>query len=108
VKGLSNLKPGLPRLGHSMPGLPEPEPTWGQGRGGRPWRRTRARILERDKYLCQCEACRKANLLTPANEVDHIIPISQGGTGEDSNLRAINAQCHALKTALEAQAAERG
>jgi 5-methylcytosine-specific restriction protein A len=74
---------------------------WGQGRGGRPWRRKRERILERDKYLCKCTECIKNNLLTPADEVDHIIPISQGGSDDDSNLAAINHECHKRKTAAE-------
>ncbi|SFY16506.1 HNH endonuclease [Azotobacter vinelandii] len=38
-----------------------------------------------------------------ADEVDHITPLSQGGTDDDSNLRAIASRpCHARKTAREA------
>ncbi len=73
---------------------------YGQGRGGRPWRHKRDGILQRDKHLCQ--SCIKAGRITRATEVDHIIPIAFGGTGEDSNLQAICETCHRAKTAQEA------
>lgn len=68
---------------------------------GRPWRRLRDRILERDKHLCQCEECKSEGRITLAEEVDHIIPISQGGTDKESNLRAISKECHKKKTMRE-------
>lgn len=108
MKGLSNLKPQVQRLDQTMAQPLPQEQTWGQGRGGRPWRRIRARILERDHYLCQCEDCKANHLVTLADEVDHIIPTSQGGTDEDWNLRAINAEHHKLKTARESQGGRRG
>ena len=78
-----------------------PDESWGNGRGGRPWRRKRDRILKRDGYMCQCEECR--GMKRVADEVDHITPLSQGGTDDDSNLRAIASRpCHARKTAREA------
>ena len=73
--------------------------TRGKGRGGRPWRTIRERILKRDGYMCQCDTCRGVRLL--ADEVDHILPISQGGTDSDDNLRSINKNCHKLKTSQE-------
>lgn len=74
--------------------------SWGNGRGGRPWRRKRDRILKRDGYMCQCSECK--GLKRIANEVDHVVPLSQGGTDDDSNLIAIAAYpCHARKTARE-------
>lgn len=91
---------------------PPPQPgqaegsRWGQGRGGRPWRRIRDRILKRDEYLCQ--ACRREGLLTLAEEVDHIVPEHQGGTDDDSNLEAICKPHHDAKTQAEAHAARRG
>lgn len=75
---------------------------------GRPWRRVRDRIMRRDCYLCQCEKCQAEGLLTPAHEVDHIVPLSQGGTDQDSNLRAINRECHKLKTQRESDLGRRG
>lgn len=81
----------------------EPEPIrYGQGRGGRPWRRLREQILERDGYLCQCQACEKRSVPLIAHEVDHIKPIAQGGTDDPKNLQAINRDCHKAKTRAEA------
>ena len=74
---------------------------WGNGRGGRPWRRLRDAVLLRDHYLCQCAEC--ANRLAPliATEVDHVIPLAKGGTDSMDNLRAINSECHKAKTLRE-------
>ncbi|MGE8516697.1 MAG: HNH endonuclease [Alcaligenes nematophilus] len=75
------------------------------GRGGRSWRRRRDYILIRDGGLCQCETCQALGSPLPADEVDHVIPISQGGTDAHDNLRAINADCHRKKSQREALAA---
>jgi 5-methylcytosine-specific restriction endonuclease McrA len=38
-----------------------------------------------------------------AQQVDHVLAVSQGGSDEDTNLAAIHAYpCHAAKTAREA------
>lgn len=76
-----------------------------QGRRTRPlpknWEHTRRRILRRDRWVCYI--CHK----TGANGVDHIVPVSQHGSEDDSNLAAIHeVPCHATKTALEANAAK--
>ncbi|CAH0650399.1 MULTISPECIES: HNH endonuclease [Pseudomonas] len=73
------------------------ETQWGSGRGGRPWRRIRDRILLRDNYTCQ--AC---GLVTKDLEVDHIINVAEGGSDDDSNLQALCVPCHQEKTAAEA------
>ena len=55
----------------------------------------RRHILERNGYTCQvcgagageeslCESGKKCRL-----KIDHIVPISQGGTDEEHNLRAV-------------------
>lgn len=80
----------------------------GSGRGGRPWRRLRAAVLARANHLCQCSECKALGRLREATEVDHIIPLAQGGTDCMSNLCAINADCHAAKTRRDAQAGRRG
>lgn len=77
------------------------------GRGGRPWRRLRAQVLERDRYLCQCDQCRAEGRAAPAHEVDHVRPVAEGGDDSAANLRAINADCHKRKTLSEAQRAQR-
>lgn len=75
------------------------EEKYGQGRGGRPWRRTRERILDRDQRLCQ--PCLASGWVTLATEVDHIRPRAEGGRDDDSNLQAICSACHASKTSAE-------
>ena len=70
---------------------------WGNGRGGRPWRRTVERIKVRDKYTCQ--VCGR---ITDEGDVDHRIPLSKGGSGEDSNLQYLcRKPCHERKTLEE-------
>jgi 5-methylcytosine-specific restriction endonuclease McrA len=65
----------------------------------RDWGRTRRRILRRDGGVCY--VCHKPG----ANAVDHIVPVSAGGSEDDSNLASIHERpCHAAKTAQEANA----
>lgn len=69
-----------------------------QSRGyGAEWDKKRIRILERDHYLCQCRHCKAAGRVSPASEVDHITPKAKGGSDDDSNLQAINSDCHKRK-----------
>lgn len=76
-----------------------------QARGyGGGWDKLRLRILERDKYLCQ--QCLTRGRVTPAREVDHILPKHKGGTDALENLSAICKNCHAEKTAKEAAEAQ--
>jgi 5-methylcytosine-specific restriction protein A len=74
--------------------------SYGEGRGGRPWRRLRDQIMARDGYMCQCDRCKGVKLV--AHEVDHILPVAKGGTDDPSNLRAMHRDCHAEKTKREA------
>lgn len=61
------------------------------------WKRTRKRILKRDNGIC-CE-CGKPG----SDQVDHRIPVAEGGTDDDSNLAAIHGiPCHQAKTLAEA------
>ncbi|HDR2706480.1 TPA: HNH endonuclease [Enterobacter mori] len=71
-----------------------------QERGyGRPWEVRRARILQRDKYICQ--ECRRAGIATRASTIDHILAKAHGGTDDDFNLEALCWPCHRTKTARE-------
>lgn len=67
---------------------------------GKDWEKTRVRILRRDNGLCQ--PCLKNHRVTPASQVDHIVPKAEGGTDEDENLQSICLDCHKVKTAKEA------
>lgn len=75
----------------------------GRGRGGRPWRRLRDQVMERDRYLCQ--PCHRKARAMPASAVDHIIPEAEGGTTTPGNLEAICGSCHQAKTQDEARRA---
>lgn len=66
---------------------------------GRPWRRLRARILAAQPLCVHCE---RAGRVTLATELDHRVPLSQGGTDDPANLDPICSDCHQAKTAAEA------
>lgn len=62
-----------------------------------PWVRVRLSILERDGYLCQIQG---PTCKTRATEVDHIIPIVEGGSRLDpTNLRSVCRPCHNTRKA---------
>ena len=63
------------------------------------WVKLRKFILERDAYLCQ--ECYRRKKLTPATDVDHIVPKSAGGTDDESNLQSLCMACHKMKSMLE-------
>jgi 5-methylcytosine-specific restriction protein A len=62
----------------------------------------RKRILS--LYLDTCHVCGKRG----ADQVDHLTPLSEGGSDDDANLAPIHAEpCHREKTAAEAQRGRR-
>lgn len=57
-----------------------------------------------DSYIAAhplCEQCQRAGRITPAEEVHHIQPLSQGGTHARDNLMALCKRCHSEITARE-------
>lgn len=56
----------------------------------------RVKILDRDDYTCQ--ACGSERWL----QVDHIIPVSKGGSNAERNLQALCRDCNRAKGAREA------
>jgi len=70
---------------------------YGQGRGGRPWRRKVEQIKVRDQYTC-----RHCGVVTVVGSCDHITPRAEGGTDADSNLQWLCNPCHDTKTKAEA------
>lgn len=66
---------------------------------GRPWRRLREQILQRDQYLCQ--PCRRKGRITVATQVDHIIALANKGDDKPLNLQAICEPCHEAKTLID-------
>ena len=69
---------------------------------GSRWMAHRARILARDGWLCV--HCLAKGRPQAAVEVDHIIPLEQGGSYKDANLQSLCHDCHAVKTATEQRA----
>ena len=85
---------------------------WGKGDAkrirGHAWMRIRHRIQVRDKYRCQtCLRAGRHAPPDPSNEVDHVVPLCQGGTNRDDNLEIICSECHIAKTTREAGHAPR-
>ena len=67
-------------------------------RYGRAWKRIR------DRYIAGhplCEECEQNGYVTAAEEVHHILPLSQGGTHDEDNLMALCTACHSAKTLTE-------
>jgi 5-methylcytosine-specific restriction protein A len=96
---LSTIKSSLPTLPSALPGIPVVQGNYGKGRGGRPWRRLRESILQRDQHLCL--PCKAKGRYTQADEVDHVVPEAEGGTDDRSNLQSICKPCHDEKTKAE-------
>jgi 5-methylcytosine-specific restriction protein A len=59
----------------------------------------RARVLHEEPLCRYCRACL-------STQVDHIIPLAQGGTSERDNLAGVCRGCHNAKTHTEAQRAK--
>lgn len=67
-------------------------------RYGRSWKRIRDRYI---KLHLLCEECEKQGILTPAQEVHHIKPLSKGGDHDIYNLMALCNSCHSKITAKD-------
>jgi hypothetical protein len=67
--------------------------------GSHEWKRKQARIMARDKGMCQL--CRKRVVLTKGDplspSLDHIIPVAQGGSNDDANLQLAHLVCNVIK-----------
>lgn len=123
---LATLQARVPMLGGNVgvattPGWQDSRRASRHERGyGADWDKRRVRILKRDQYLCRCLDCKGGDIrVRPAHEVDHIVgkaewQVEHGsldGVDDDSNLQAINRDCHRKKTQGEQQrayAAHRG
>ena len=66
------------------------------------WRKLRRMVLARQP-LCADPFGVHAMLgeIVPATEVDHIVPVREGGENSLENLQALCASCHSRKTNLE-------
>lgn len=58
----------------------------------------RKRVFAREPL---CRACTAAGRISPAEELDHIVMVSRGGTDDIDNLQPLCKACHADKTARD-------
>jgi 5-methylcytosine-specific restriction enzyme A len=45
-----------------------------------------------------CLSCKAKGIVRLAEELDHIVPVSKGGTNDDGNLQMLCKECHHTKT----------
>lgn len=65
---------------------------------GRRHQRMRTMVLSEEPF---CLRCRAQGIARSSVVMDHIVPKSQGGTDERSNLQGLCVQCHNRKTIIE-------
>lgn len=94
---LSTLKPTLPLLNASRVKMLEAKAGATERMRGRAWMETRKAALTRGRY-----ACVDCGHVGMDNEIDHDVPLEQGGSHDQSNLRIRCKACHKAKTAREA------
>ena len=61
-------------------------------------------MVRRERLLLAnplCAMCLERGITTAAMEVDHIIPLHQGGPDIDSNTQNLCHACHSVKTARD-------
>ncbi len=73
-------------------------------RYGRAWRRIRLQYIQAHPL---CEQCELEGRLTPAEEVHHIVPLTDGGTNDVSNLMALCKSCHSSITINDGRNAQK-
>lgn len=66
---------------------------------GSAWDKLRKLVIKRDGY--QCQECKRQGMVTPGQDVDHIVNKANGGTDMLSNLQYLCRACHKDKTARE-------
>jgi 5-methylcytosine-specific restriction protein A len=65
---------------------------------GRTWQNLRLLQLNAEPL---CEHCKAEGRTTAGAEVDHIVPLNDGGTNEPGNLQTLCKRCHSRKTAAD-------
>ena len=54
-------------------------------------------VFDRNGY--QCQSCQIIDLSAKKLQIDHIVPLAQGGTNDISNLQTLCAKCNREKSA---------
>lgn len=60
-------------------------------RYGKAWKRIRDSYAKQHPF---CERCLSLGIITPTQEVHHILPLAEGGTHERNNLMSLCSSCH--------------
>lgn len=97
---LQTLKPKLQVLDTRRVPMMQAKPGATERVRGRKWMSQRQRVMLRDNYTCAACGCVRHD-----HDVDHRMPLEQGGSNDDSNLQLLCSgpdRCHAQKTAQEA------
>lgn len=103
---LQTLKPRISVLRTQRVGMIETQrPDATRRERGRPWRTRRARWLSEHPLCCHCE---QEGRVSQADEVDHVVPLWDGGRDDESNYQSLCVPCHKAKTAGEAARRARG
>lgn len=71
-------------------------------------KRTRGRswMEKRDRWFRNhplCAECERQGRVTAATQLDHVVPLIDGGADDDSNYQSLCVPCHKEKTAREAK-----
>ncbi len=103
---LQTLKPRIAELRTSRVGVAAPlSPDATPRQRGRAWMTRRARWLSEHPLCCHCQ---QAGRVSQADEVDHVVPLWDGGRDDESNYQSLCVPCHKAKTAGEAARRARG
>lgn len=102
---LTILKPRLQTIDQRLK-VAQAQPHVVERKRGSAGVRDRERIRARDCGLCQ--ECKRQGRTTIGHPVDHIIPLCEGGSDDDSNKETLCVPCHDVKSAREAKRRARG
>lgn len=96
------LRSGLPMLNHKgVEGAPV------ERLRGDAHQRAKKRLLARSGARCECPECQAGfplKLTWSTCEMDHVVPLFEGGSNDFSNLRILHIDCHKRITAGQQEA----
>jgi 5-methylcytosine-specific restriction endonuclease McrA len=95
---LQTLKPTLAKLNGNRFKTLEAKAGTTERIRGRAWMETRQKIALAHGYRCvDCGLIWRSHI----DQIDHIIPLEQGGSNDDKNLAPRCDECHNIKTISE-------
>lgn len=101
MPNLLTLKPRLASIPASRVATLEPKAGTTERMRGRAWVQTRRRVALAHGYRCvDCGLVWRSSV----DEIDHDVPLEQGGSNDDANLRPRCRGCHKAKTDAEQKA----